>query len=106
MLNAILVDDEESSLSSLREKILRHCPQVNIVAACGSAQTAIEKIDTLQPDLLFLDIEMPVMNGFLMLPQLQFKDFELIFTTAYGHYAIRAIRFSALDYLMKPIDIE
>ena len=106
MLNAILVDDEESSLSSLREKILRHCPQVNIIAACGSAQSAIEKIDTLQPDLIFLDIEMPVMNGFLMLQQLQFKDFELIFTTAYGHYAIKAIRFSALDYLMKPIDIE
>lgn len=106
MLNAILVDDEESSLSSLREKILRHCPQVNIIAACGSAQTAVEKIDALQPDLIFLDIEMPVMNGFLMLQQLQFKGFELIFTTAYGHYAIRAIRFSALDYLMKPIDIE
>jgi two-component system LytT family response regulator len=106
MLNAILVDDEESSLSSLREKILRHCPQVNIIAACGSAQSAIEKIDSLQPDLIFLDIEMPVMNGFLMLQQLQFKDFELIFTTAYGHYAIKAIRFSALDYLMKPIDIE
>ena len=106
MLNAILVDDEESSLSSLREKILRHCPQVNIIAACGSAQSAIEKIDTLHPDLIFLDIEMPVMNGFLLLQQLQFKDFELIFTTAYGHYAIKAIRFSALDYLMKPIDIE
>jgi two-component system LytT family response regulator len=106
MLNAILVDDEESSLSSLREKILRHCPQVNIVATCGNAQNAIEKIDTLQPDLIFLDIEMPVMNGFLMLQHLQFKDFELIFTTAYGHYAIKAIRFSALDYLMKPIDIE
>src|SRR6187399_1164236 len=106
MLNAILVDDEESSLGSLREKILRHCPQVNIIAACESAHIAIDKIDDLHPDLVFLDIEMPVMNGFLMLQQLQYKNFELIFTTAYDHYAIKAIRFSALDYLMKPIDIE
>jgi two-component system LytT family response regulator len=106
MLKAILVDDEESSLSALREKIIRYCPEVSIIAACDSAQGAIEAIDTLLPDLVFLDIEMPVMNGFLMLQQLRFKNFGLIFTTAYDHYAIRAIRLSALDYLMKPIEIE
>jgi two-component system LytT family response regulator len=106
MLKAILVDDEESSIRSLRKKILRHCPAVDIIAACDSAQTAITAIESLQPDLVFLDIEMPVMNGFLMLQELQFRNFELIFTTAYDHYAIKAIRFSALDYLMKPIEIE
>jgi two-component system LytT family response regulator len=106
MLKAILVDDEESSLGSLREKITRHCPLVSIIATCDSAHIALEKIDSLHPDLVFLDIEMPVMNGFLMLQQLQFRSFELIFTTAYDHYAIKAIRFSALDYLMKPIEIE
>src|SRR6187399_909646 len=106
MLNAILVDDEESSLGSLREKILRHCPQVNIIAACESAHIAIDKIDDLHPDLVFLDIEMPVMNGFLMLQQLQYKNFGLIFVTAYDHYAIKAIRYSALDYLVKPIEID
>jgi two-component system, LytTR family, response regulator len=106
MLKAILVDDEESSLSSLKEKIYRHCPQIEIIAACDTAQKAISSIDSLQPDLVFLDIEMPVMNGFLMLQQIHFKNFELIFTTAYDHYAIRAIRFSALDYLVKPIEIE
>jgi two-component system LytT family response regulator len=106
MLTAIIVDDEDSSLSSLREKILRHCPQVSIIAACENAQSAISAIDSLHPDLVFLDIEMPVMNGFLMLQQLEFKNFQLIFTTAYDHYAIKAIRFSALDYLMKPIEIE
>ena len=106
MLRAVLVDDEDSSLNSLREKILRHCPEINIIAACDSARTAITVIDEQHPDLVFLDIEMPVMNGFLMLQQLQFKDFELIFTTAYDHYAIKAIRTSALDYLMKPIEIE
>lgn len=106
MLNAILVDDEESNISSLKEKMNRHCPQVKIIATCDTAQKAINAINSLQPDLVFLDIEMPVMNGFLMLQQLNFKNFELIFTTAYDHYAIKAIRFSALDYLVKPIEIE
>ncbi len=106
MLKAILIDDEESSLNSLKEKILRHCPSVNIIATCDSAHAGITAIETLRPDLLFLDIEMPVMNGFIMLQQLLYKDFELIFTTAYDHYSIKAIRSSALDYLMKPIEIE
>lgn len=106
MLNAILIDDEESSLSSLKEKIKRHCPQIKIVAECDSAQKGIDRIESVHPDLVFLDIEMPVMNGFLMLQNLSYKNFALIFTTAYDHYAIKAIRFSALDYLVKPIEIE
>lgn len=106
MFNAILIDDEESNLSSLKEKIGRHCRQVNIVATCDSAYKGIAAIESLHPDLVFLDIEMPVMNGFLMLQELGYKDFELIFTTAYDHYAIKAIRYSALDYLLKPIDID
>lgn len=106
MLTAILVDDEENNLSSLREKILRHCPQIEIIAACDTAEKGIKAIDGMQPDLVFLDIEMPVMNGFLMLQQLRYKTFELIFTTAYDHYAIKAIRYSALDYLVKPIEID
>lgn len=106
MLKAILVDDEESNLSSLAGKLQRNCPQVEIIATCENGQTAIDAIDSLKPDLVFLDIEMPVMNGFSMLQQLTYKKFELIFTTAYDHYAIKAIRFSALDYLLKPIEIE
>lgn len=106
MLKAILVDDEESNLSSLKEKLSRHCPEISILATCDSAHKGIASIDSLQPDIVFLDIEMPVMNGFLMLQQLIYKNFELIFTTAYDHYAIKAIRYSALDYLVKPIDIE
>ena len=85
---------------------MRHCPVVEIIAACDTAEKAIAAIDGLHPDLVFLDIEMPVMNGFLMLQQLQYKGFELIFTTAYSHYAIKAIRYIALDYLVKPIEIE
>jgi two-component system LytT family response regulator len=106
MLNAILVDDEESNVSSLKEKIKRHCKELHIAALCYNADDAIAAINSLQPDVVFLDIEMPVMNGFLLLQNLTFKNFELIFTTAYDHYAIKAIRFSALDYLVKPIEIE
>jgi two-component system LytT family response regulator len=102
MLKAVLVDDEENSISSLKEKIIRRCPQVEIIATCDNAQKGIIAIDSLKPAMVFLDIEMPVMNGFLMLQQLTFKNFELVFTTAYDHYAIKAIRFSALDYLVKP----
>lgn len=106
MLNAIFVDDEESNLSSLKEKISRHCPQVNILALCDSAQKGISAINSLQPDVVFLDIEMPLMNGFVLLQELSYKNFEVIFTTAYDHYAIKAIRYSALDYLVKPIEID
>lgn len=106
MLRAIIVDDEPNSSNALKEKLLQHFPQVLIMKICNSAKEGIEAIDSLQPDLVFLDIEMPLMNGFVMLQQLTYKKFELIFTTAYDHYAIRAIRFSALDYLVKPIEID
>ncbi len=106
MLRAILVDDEESNLSSLREKLKQHCPEVEIIASCDSAAEGMAEINRQRPDLVFLDIEMPVMNGFVMLQQLEYRNFELVFTTAYDHYAIKAIRFSALDYLVKPIEIE
>jgi len=105
MLRAILIDDEENSLGALKEKLLAHCC-VEIIALCNDARQGAAMIDSLQPDIVFLDIEMPVTNGFVMLQQLHYKDFELVFTTAYDHYAIRAIRFSALDYLVKPVDIE
>jgi len=106
MLRAVLVDDQESNLSSLSGKLLRNCPQVEIIASCENAEKAIDAIDSLKPDVVFLDIEMPVMNGFSMLQKLTYQKFELIFTTAYDHYALKAIRFSALDYLIKPIEID
>ena len=105
MLKAVLIDDDESNLSSLSEKLAKHCPQITIAAKCDNAEDGIKSIEGLQPDVVFLDIEMPVMNGFLMLQQLNYKNFALIFVTAYDHYAIRAIRYSALDYLVKPVEI-
>jgi two-component system LytT family response regulator len=104
-MRTILVDDDESNLSVLSEKLAKHCPQVEIIAKCDNGEDAIQSIDAMQPDIVFLDIEMPVMNGFLMLQQLIYKKFSLIFVTAYDHYAIKAIRYSALDYLVKPVAI-
>jgi two-component system, LytTR family, response regulator len=106
MLSAVLVDDDISNLSGLGEKLAKHCPEISIIARCENAMAGIKSIDELKPDIVFLDIEMPVMNGFTMLQQLAYKDFELIFVTAYDHYAIKAIRFSALDYLVKPVEVE
>ncbi|HSK12167.1 MAG TPA: LytTR family DNA-binding domain-containing protein, partial [Phnomibacter sp.] len=104
-IRAILIDDELSGLSSLQEKLARHCPEVQVEKLCDNARAGIEAIETLKPDVVFLDIEMPVMNGFNMLQKIKERDFELIFVTAYDHYAIKAIRFSALDYLLKPVEI-
>lgn len=106
MLKAVLVDDDESNLSAMSEKLGKHCPQVSIAALCENGDEGINAIETLRPDIVFLDIEMPVMNGFTMLQKLTYRDFDLIFVTAYDHYAIQAIRFSAIDYLVKPVDIE
>src|SRR6187551_1182284 len=106
MLNAVVIDDDQSNLSAMSEKLGKHCPQVSIIALCESGEEGIKAIEGLKPDLVFLDIEMPVMNGFVMLQKLAYRDFGLIFATAYDHYAIQAIRFSAIDYLVKPVDID
>ncbi|MBN9383960.1 MAG: response regulator transcription factor [Chitinophagaceae bacterium] len=105
-LKAIIIDDEQSSLHALKAKLHRHCPEIELMRECLSAEEGIVAIEHLHPDIVFLDVEMPRMNGFVMLQQLINKDFELIFTTAYDHYAIEAIRFSALDYLVKPIEVD
>ena len=106
MLRAVLIDDDESNLSSLSEKISNHCKQVQVIARCDNPEDGIRAIDELKPDIVFLDIEMPQMNGFVMLQQLTNKDFELVFVTAYDHYTIKAIRSCALDYLVKPVEVE
>ena len=106
MLTALLIDDEKNSRESLRKKLESHCPQVRILDECSNGQEGLLALAQYQPDMVFLDIEMPHINGFTMLQKLPKIEFELIFTTAYNHYAIQAIRFSALDYLVKPIDIQ
>ncbi len=106
MLRAVLVDDDQSNLSSLREKLARHCPEVEVIGSCDNGADGIKMIEEQKPGIVFLDIEMPLMNGFVMLQQLQYRNFALVFVTAYDHYAIKAIRYSALDYLVKPVEID
>ena len=106
MLKAVLIDDDQSNLDGLQSKLTKHCPRVEVAALCTNGAEGIHAIETLKPDIVFLDIEMPVMNGFVMLQQLEYRDFELIFVTAYDHYAIKAIRYSAMDYLVKPVIAE
>jgi two-component system LytT family response regulator len=106
VLKAILVDDELSSLQNLQYKILEYCPSLKVVAQIQNPEEAVRLIQQFKPDVIFLDIEMPRMSGFKMLEQIPEVDFEVIFTTAYNHYAINAIRISAFDYLVKPVSIE
>lgn len=105
-LKAILVDDELSSLQNLAHKLEEFCPDVKIAAQALQPEEAILLIRHHKPDVIFLDIEMPRMNGFRMLDELGVYDFDIIFTTAYNHYAVDAIRISAFDYLTKPIAIK
>lgn len=106
LLKAILVDDEPHSLQNLQQKIAEFCPELKVVATPNKPEEALFLIRHHKPDVIFLDIEMPRMNGFRMLEELEDIDSEIIFTTAYNHYAIDAIRISAFDYLMKPISVE
>jgi two-component system LytT family response regulator len=106
MITAIIIDDEAKGRLALREKLLSYCPQIKLLAEAANGQEAILLIQQHKPQLIFLDIEMPRMNGFEMLNELPEKNFHIIFTTAYDQYAIKAIKYAAFDYLLKPIDIE
>jgi two-component system, LytTR family, response regulator len=106
MLKAIIVDDEPYCSESLSTLLKRYCPEVEILAICNSGAAALKEITTQNPNLVFLDIEMPHMNGFELIERMPLIHFDLIFTTSYDQYAIKAIKFSALDYLLKPVDRE
>ena len=106
MIRAIIIDDEPYCCEALATLLERYCPQVKVIDICYDGASALQAIEKDKPQLIFLDIEMPKMNGFELLEKLPEINFELIFTTSYDQYAIKAIRFSALDYLLKPIDRE
>jgi two-component system LytT family response regulator len=105
MLKAIIIDDEPYCCEALAT-LLEDVPGVQVVATCNSDAEGLIDIQKNTPDIVFLDVEMPRMNGFEMLEQIPSVDFEIIFTTSYDKYAVKAIRFSALDYLLKPVDAE
>ena len=105
-MKAIIIDDEPYAGQALVTLLQRHCPQVHVEAVYHNSKEAVHAIRQKAPQLLFLDIEMPFMNGFELLETLAPVPFHVIFTTSYDQYAIKAIRFSALDYLLKPVDAE
>lgn len=106
MIRCVLIDDESNSLEMMEWLLKTYCPQVKIEAMCNAASKGIEAINKHKPDLVFLDIEMPHMNGFDMLEQFDKLSFDVVFCTAYDQFAIRAFKYSALNYLLKPIDPE
>ncbi|RRA99845.1 LytR/AlgR family response regulator transcription factor [Larkinella rosea] len=103
-MTAIIVDDEKHCRDVLALLLQRFCPQVQLLASCVDGTEGYQAIEMHHPDLVFLDIEMPGMSGFDMLEACRFTKFDVIFTTAYNEYAIKAIRHNALDYILKPID--
>jgi two-component system LytT family response regulator len=106
MMQAIIVDDEQSNVENLQALLKRHCSQVNVIAYAYNIETATRLISQHQPDILFLDIQLGLETGFDVLRLLPSKSFEVIFITAFDHYGIQAIKFAALDYILKPIDID
>jgi two-component system LytT family response regulator len=104
MLNAIIVDDEISGAIGLERLLNKYCTDVKVLASANSIDEAEQKISALNPDVVFLDIEMPFGSGFDLLNRIKNIRFEVVFTTAYSQYAIKAFRHNAIDYLLKPID--
>ena len=106
MIKALIIDDEPSAVNTLRLMLERYLPEIKELKSTNDVQEGLQLINTFKPQLLFLDIQMPMMTGFELLKQIPEINFNIIFTTAHDKYAIDAIRFSALDYLLKPIDAD
>jgi len=105
MIGAIVIDDEQHCIDALSADLSKHCGNVELIAKCVSAKEGILAIKKHKPQLIFLDVEMPWMNGFEMLEMLDHIDFCIILTTAYDKFAAKAFRISAVDYLLKPVDV-
>jgi two-component system, LytTR family, response regulator len=103
-MTAIIVDDEKHCREVMEHLLHKYCSDVKVIATCANGEEALAALQKEPPDILFLDIEMPGMNGFELLEKFQHPNFEIVFTTAYNEYAIKAIKHSALDYLLKPVD--
>jgi two-component system, LytTR family, response regulator len=103
MIRAIIVEDEKMSRETLRRLLGKYCPEVEVVAEADGYRKGVEEIRIHHPDVIFLDIQMPDGSGFRLLEEFEEIDFEIIFTTAFDQFAIKAIKYSALDYLLKPV---
>jgi two-component system LytT family response regulator len=105
-IEALIVDDEQASRNLLKKMVAKSCPYVDVLGEASNAAEAIELIQNLKPQLVFLDIEMPGGDGFSVLDKFKSQDFHVIFTTAYNEYALKAIKYAALDYILKPLNAE
>ncbi|MGE5108778.1 MAG: LytR/AlgR family response regulator transcription factor [Sphingobacteriales bacterium] len=103
-MRAILVDDEPDGIRTLKKMLELNCPEVEIEATCSNAIVAKQKVEEIRPDLIFLDIRMPGKSGLDLMEELAVMNFEVIFVTAHNEYLLQALQFSAVDYLMKPVD--
>lgn len=106
MITTIIIDDERNNITMLSGLLKTFCPQVSLLGNADNVEEGRELIETLRPELILLDIEMPYYSGFDLLRSLPRLEAEIIFITAYDHYAIDAFRYAALDYLLKPVNIE
>jgi two-component system LytT family response regulator len=106
MINAIIIDDEPNNINNLQQLLSSYCPEINIISTALTAREGKDAILQLDPDLVFLDIQMPGKTGFELLQSLPDHTFEIIFVTAYDQFGIQAVKFAAIDYLLKPINIE
>lgn len=106
MIKALIIDDEPSAVNTLQLMLNRYIPEIDELKSVSDPQEGLSVLKDFKPNILFLDIQMPVLNGFEILQKSQPIQSDIIFTTAHDQYAIQAIRFSALDYLLKPIDSE
>jgi two-component system LytT family response regulator len=106
MINAVIVEDEPKNAALLKKMLQMYCPQINVCGDANSIETALELIKNINPDLVFLDIEIGGGNAFNLLDSLKPIKFDIIFVTAYDSYLLKAIKYSALDYLFKPLNIK
>ncbi len=106
MTRAIIIDDEPNAVGLLALRLSQHCSRVEVIASCTNSHKGVQAILDHQPDVVFLDIEMPQLNGFQILEAVAGVSFSLVFVTAYDKFALKAFRYSAVDYLLKPIDTQ
>ncbi|AXY72456.1 DNA-binding response regulator [Paraflavitalea soli] len=106
MIRSIIIDDEKPNIENLAGLLKKHCEEVKVVGAALNADDGGALIEQLQPDLVFLDIQMPGKNGFQLLEGLSAYNFEIILVTAFDQYGIQAVKFSAIDYLLKPVKVD
>ena len=104
-INALIIDDEASSRNVLKQLLIKFCPEIKICGEADNAENAYPLILEKKPQLIFLDVHMPSGNGFTLLRKFSKFDFEIVFVTSFDHFAIEAIKFNALDYLLKPVEV-